>query len=969
MISDFEKQLTKFSTVQKESSGGRFELDDTNYIWYVQSGAVDIFLTEILPESGPEKSTLHFLARINAEDVFFAPNAAFNKFGYKLICRTCSNTAVLKFEKSYVNNLDRIHLDIFSNKIDVFINEITKDNIKVNLPKHVVDISSIKEYTFQEGENVITYKQVRWFTNPDSDCYFINDSGFTIEKGNSFLPVTLYSWFEFTHHSYSVIYTTNEIIASDLLWKSLDTYYLLVLRLKLIHIENEELFYNVRLYNKVESNQESIHQSNILLAESYTNIHIKYISYDTKTSPAYATYSMVCNYLDVTLKPLNQKRFNLNPIDFFKKTMMYSKLFYRDVELKPDWYKQNHGPIITFRMDNDNPVAIIPDTYGNYYYFDQGMLSKNKLTETYSSKVSPIGFVIYPKIDTIKIKLRNLLSPVINQSLFDLFVVLLCISCTSVLSLSIPLLTQYIFDEIILSGDKSELFQISLILFSIIFSVFGFKITKNYLILNFENRIDYYVQGIFIDRLLRLPINFFRAKPAGEFVSRLGNLHSIRMSTAGVTVALAFEIVFLITNFALLFYYHAGIALIILLLAGLLFLLNSFILSKRSYYENNIVTMQAKLFGIITELFTIISKIRLSGAEYRAFLHWSKAFAKLQALSNIFNKYLIFQRLILNSMPLLLVLCMYVSFSLYTTPLGLSTGEFIAFNIVLGQTIVILNQFMDELSKLTSISILYNQSKIFINEKPEATVGSIDPGVLRGEIELVNISFKYPNAVSPTLSNISFSIAPGEYVAFVGKSGMGKSTLLRLLLGFDSPSSGRIYYDNKDLVTLDADLLRQQLGVVLQNDALTPGTIFDNISGTNNLSIDKAWEIAENVGLLDDILAMPMQMNTMINLNGEGLSGGQKQRILIARAIARNPKILILDEATRSLDNITQKIVIDYLTKLRTTRIVIAHRLSTLVQVDKIFVIENGTITESGTHNELIAKKGPFYKLIQKQIM
>lgn len=969
MTNNFDKQILKLSTLQKESSGGRFELDDTNYIWYVQSGAVDIFLTEVSPESGSEKSTLHFLARMNTGDVFFAPTAAFNKFHYKLICRTCSNTAVLKFEKSRIPELDKIYLDIFSQKIDVFITEITKDNIKVSFPKVAVDISSINEYTFQEGQNVITYKHVRWFTNPDSDCYFINDSGFTIEKGDSFLPVTSYSWFEFSHHSHSLIYSTADIINNDCLWKSIDTYYLLVLRLKLIHIENEELFYNVGLYNKVEGNQESIHQSNILLAESFTNIYIKYISYDTKTSPAYATYSMVCNYLDVTLKPLNQKRFNLNSIDFFKKAMMFSKLFYRDVELNPNWYKLNHGPIITFRKDNDNPVAIIPDIYGNYFYFNQGMLSKNKLTETFSNEVSPTGFVVYPKIDSINIKLRNLLSPVINQSLFDLFVVLLCISCISVLSLSMPLLTQYIFDEIILSGDKSELFQISLILFSIIFSVFGFEITKNFLILNFENRIDYYVQGIFVDRLLRLPVNFFRSLPAGEFVSRLGNLHSIRMSTAGVTLTLGFEIIFLITNFALLFYYHAGIALIILLFASLLFLLNSFILSKRSYYENNIVTMQAKLFGIITELFTIISKIRLSGAEYRAFLHWSKAFAKLQALSNIFNKYSIFQRLILNSMPLLLVLCMYVSFSLYTSTLGLSTGKFIAFNIVLGQIIVILNQFMEELSNLTSMSILYKQSKIFINEKPEATLGSIDPGILRGEIELVNVSFKYPNAVSPTLNNISFSIAPGEYVAFVGKSGMGKSTLLRLLLGFDSPSSGRIYYDSKDLMTLDADLLRQQLGVVLQNDALTPGTIFDNISGTSNLSIDKAWEIIENVGLLDDILAMPMQLNTMINLNGEGLSGGQKQRILIARAIARNPKILILDEATRSLDNITQKTVIDYLAKIRTTRIVIAHRLSTLVQVDKIFVIENGTITESGTHNELIAKKGRFYNLVQKQIM
>jgi NHLM bacteriocin system ABC transporter ATP-binding protein len=969
MNNDFENQIIKRSTPQEVSSGGRFNLDDTNYIWYVQSGAVDIFVTEIPSESKAEKSTLHFLARINAEDIFLAPNQVFRKFHYKLICRVCSNTAVFKFEKSRIYDLDKFNLNILSNKIDVFIAEITKDNIKVNFPKVVTDISSINECTFQEGQNVVTYKHIRWFTNPDSDCYFINDSGFTIEKGDFYLPVTPYSWFEFSQHSNSFIYSTADIISNDLLWKSIDTYYLLILRLKLIHIENEGLFYNVRLYNKVESNQEAINQSNLLLTESYTNIYIKYISYDTKTSPAYATYSMVCNYLDIPLKPLNQKRFNLNPIDFFKKTMMISKLFYREVELKAKWYEQNHGPLITFRRDNDNPIAIIPDVYGNYFYYNQGILSKTKMTEALSNEISPIGFCVYPKIETENIKVANLVQPVFKQSFSELLVVLLCVSCVSILSLSTPLLTQYIFDEIILTGDKNELLQISLILFSIIFSVFGFEITRNYLILNFENRLDFFIQGTFIDRLLRLPINFFKIMSAGEFVSRLGNLHTIRMLTAGVTVSLVFEVIFLITNFTLLFYYHAGIASIIFLIAILLFTLNAFLLIKRSYYENDIAAMQARLFGTITELFSSITKIRLAGAEYRAFLHWSKAFAKLQALSNIFNQYIIFQRVILNSMPLLLVLCMYISISLYTHSLGLSTGKFIAFNIVLGQIVVILYQFMEELSKIISISILYKKSKVFIKEKPEVAQGSIDPGVLKGEIELVNVSFKYPNAVSQTLSNLSFSIAPGEYVALVGRSGMGKSTLIRLLLGFDVPTSGRIYYDSKDLMTIDADLLRQQLGVVLQNDALTPGTIYDNISGTSNLTIDKAWEIIENVGLLDDILDMPMQMNTMINLNGEGLSGGQKQRILIARAIARNPKILILDEATRSLDNITQRVVIDYLSKIRTTRIVIAHRLSTLAQVDRIIVIENGTITEVGTYKELISKKGTFYNLVQKQIM
>jgi len=193
--------------------------------------------------------------------------------------------------------------------------------------------------------------------------------------------------------------------------------------------------------------------------------------------------------------------------------------------------------------------------------------------------------------------------------------------------------------------------------------------------------------------------------------------------------------------------------------------------------------------------------------------------------------------------------------------------------------------------------------------------------------------------------------------------------LLRMLLGFETPTGGRIYYDNKDLSTLDNDLLRKQIGVVLQHDELIPGNIYSNISGLSDLSIEETWEIAHKAGIADDILAMPMQMNTIINLEGSGLSGGQKQRLLIARAIAREPKILILDEATRALDNITQKIVIDNLGSMRITRIVVAHRLSTLLKVDKIFVLDGGYITEAGSYEELLEKQGTFYKLVQKQLI
>ena len=211
-------------------------------------------------------------------------------------------------------------------------------------------------------------------------------------------------------------------------------------------------------------------------------------------------------------------------------------------------------------------------------------------------------------------------------------------------------------------------------------------------------------------------------------------------------------------------------------------------------------------------------------------------------------------------------------------------------------------------------------------------------------------------------------IAAGENVAIVGHSGCGKSTLVRLLLGFEKPRSGAIYYDGQSLAELSLPSVRSQMGVVLQNGQLMAGDIFTNIVGQAALTQDDAWAAAEAAGIADDIRAMPMGMNTVISEGSENISGGQRQRIMIARALAAKPAILIFDEATSALDNHTQSIVTESLNKLKTTRLVIAHRLSTIKECDRILVMDKGTLVESGTYDELLAKNGIFAQLVRRQV-
>ena len=211
-------------------------------------------------------------------------------------------------------------------------------------------------------------------------------------------------------------------------------------------------------------------------------------------------------------------------------------------------------------------------------------------------------------------------------------------------------------------------------------------------------------------------------------------------------------------------------------------------------------------------------------------------------------------------------------------------------------------------------------------------------------------------------------IEPGEYVAIVGSTGCGKSTLVRLLLGFEKPEKGSVLIDGKDISEVDLSSLRKKIGTVMQDAGVFQGDIYSNIViSAPQLTLDDAWEAAEKAGIADDIRAMPMGMHTIISEGQGSISGGQRQRIIIARAIAPKPKLLIFDEATSALDNKTQKMVSDALDAMGCTRIVIAHRLSTIKHCDRILVLDNGVITEQGTYDELIKADGFFAELVKRQ--
>ena len=299
---------------------------------------------------------------------------------------------------------------------------------------------------------------------------------------------------------------------------------------------------------------------------------------------------------------------------------------------------------------------------------------------------------------------------------------------------------------------------------------------------------------------------------------------------------------------------------------------------------------------------------------------------------------------------------------------GVSVADYYAFNTAYGMVSGAFSSLAGIALTVSQIKPVLNMVKPFFDAVPEVSDGKQVLTRLSGGVELNNVSFGYDENMPLVIDNLSLKIRPGQYVAIVGKTGCGKSTLMRLLLGFEHPKKGAIYYDGKDLEKIELRSLRRRIGVVMQNGKLFQGDIYSNIViSAPWLSLQDAWEAAELAGIADDIKSMPMGMDTMISEGAGGISGGQRQRLMIARAIAPKPKILMFDEATSALDNITQKKISESLDRLKCTRIVIAHRLSTIKQCDRIIVLDKGKIIEDGRYEELIEKNGFFAELVARQ--
>ena len=467
-------------------------------------------------------------------------------------------------------------------------------------------------------------------------------------------------------------------------------------------------------------------------------------------------------------------------------------------------------------------------------------------------------------------------------------------------------------------------------------------------------------------RILSLPPSFFKEYSSGDLSSRLGYIGSLCNMITSAIFGTGFSAVFSLAYITQIVQFAPMLVIPSIITTLVTFgfsILSTFLTMKISKQR---MEHSAKESGLNFAIVNGVKKIKLAGAEKLIFSKWANLYAegaRLEYNPPFFIKY---NGVISSSIGLVTTIVMYY----FAVQSGVSVADYYAFNSAFGMLSGAFMSIAGMALTLTFANIkpIMEMAKPLLDAEPEISEGKQVITNVSGNIVIDNVSFRYNEKMPYVIDGLSLSIKPGQYVAIVGKTGCGKSTLMRLLLGFEKPDKGSIYYDGKDMNNIELRSLRRKIGVVMQNGSLFMGDIYSNIViSAPELTLDDAWVAAEASGIAEDIRKMPMGMNTLIAEGAGGISGGQKQRIMIARAIAPKPKILMFDEATSALDNITQKIVSDSLDKLNCTRIVIAHRLSTIKQCDRIIVLDKGNIIEDGTYEELIRKNGYFAELVERQ--
>lgn len=637
----------------------------------------------------------------------------------------------------------------------------------------------------------------------------------------------------------------------------------------------------------------------------------------------------------------------------------------RTVILSGGWYKDAVGAMLGVRKADGAVVALIPKGGSGYSYMDEKAGKRVKVNRKNEGLFEDEAIAFYSPLPLKKLGIPDLMRYILGTlSPSDFALAGASMLAVTLIGMLSPKLNNLLFSRVIEDGSMRILFAIAVFMVCVTISSQLINVVKSLILARIDTKMSVSVQAAAMSRMMSLPAGFFKDYGSGELSSRVQYVNSLCNMLVSAALSTGLTSVFSLAYISQIFVYAPALvapSLVITLVTVVFSVITTFAQMKISKKQMEI---SAKESGMSYALISGVQKIKLSGAEKRAFARWGNLFAEGARLRYNPPMFLKINGVLSSAVSLMGTLAMYY----FSISSGVSAADYYAFNTAYGMVSGAFLSLAGIALTVAQIKPVMDMVKPILETVPEISEGKQVITRLSGGIELNNVSFRYSENMPLVLDDISLKIRPGQYVAIVGATGCGKSTLMRLMLGFETPQKGAVYFDGKDISGVDLKSLRRNIGVVMQNGRLFTGDIFSNIIiSAPWLTMDDAWRAAELSGIAEDIRRMPMGMHTIITEGSGGISGGQRQRLMIARAIAPLPKILMFDEATSALDNLTQKTVSESLDGLKCTRIVIAHRLSTIRQCDRIIVLDGGKIIEDGTYDELIGNDGFFAELVARQ--
>ncbi|MGK5731057.1 NHLP bacteriocin export ABC transporter permease/ATPase subunit [Streptomyces sp. URMC 124] len=653
--------------------------------------------------------------------------------------------------------------------------------------------------------------------------------------------------------------------------------------------------------------------------------------------------------------------------DPVERIALASRIRTRTVRLSGRWWQEDAGPLVARRAADGAPVALLWRR-GRYEAVDPATGRRERVGKDTEAAFEPGAVMFYRPLPDTPLGPLGLIRFSMRGTGRDLRGILLGGLVAVGLGTLVPVATGRVLGTYVPAAETGLIVQtaLALVVTSVVSAVF--MLLQNVSVLRMEGRIEATLQPAVWDRLLRLPTTFFAGRSTGELAGAAMGISAVRRTLSGIGPVVLQAGTVGTVNVVLLLVYNVPLALTALAMLTVIAAIFLTLGLWQLRWQRRLIKLSNKLNNQAFQTLRGLPKLRVAAAESFAYAAWAREFARTRELQQRIGR---LKNVVTVLNAVCLPLCTLVMFMLLAGPAkgSMSAGDFLTFSTAVTMLLSSATQLTGALLSAAAVQPMFEEVGPILRAEVEVRASSVQPGELAGGITAQGLSYRYSDDAPLVLDDVSFRIRPGEFVAIVGASGCGKSTLLRLLIGFDKPASGSVLYDGQDLAALDRSAVRRQCGVVLQHAQPLSGSILDCIRGAEAFTLEEAWEAAAMAGLAEDIKAMPMGMHTMLSDGGGTVSGGQRQRLMIAQALIRKPRILFLDEATSALDNEAQRVVIESTRALRATRIVVAHRLSTIMDADRVIVLTEGRIAQQGPPSTLLADTtGLFHELVRRQL-